>query len=738
MKKQLREIIYWAALLSTCTLTVVSTVLFLWMLDVDQPIAAKDTDTTIVANEVSAEHDKLQQLFEKVGGNGEFSRVLLPLGPDEGRLPGSAWLWSEFQKGNPVAGERTIKDGFDGLQGVDNVIDFSRGAVSELFLTQKPRQVFRRGRFLYLLNDNQQILIIDCLNPDQPSLSGHLPYSLVKHMAMQGNIAYLLIERSGVSAGRMLLVDLKSPDKPRRIAQFDLPEDAFSFFFVDSQLLVYTASQGYKSKNRIYVYDVNDSVQLQLLGHIESPNFGLNFLQFDQYVLVPGAHEGLTLYDFSDPFTPVQVAALDSPHINRMARYGDFVFAAGSDGRIVSIDFSDPFQPALASSAEEVKHLSYLLAYDEYTYYFTFNGYLKVFNFPLGTSRKHPPPSLVSDDPLASLHPGTGFTLLGTAPAALPAGVTASLPLAEGAAIVDQLIWQDCLVVLDAEGILHFYDLGADLSLSFRQELKLLTPRRWLASGRGRLYVGGGKDLDIISQNLEGVFSVATEMELSVNETWDGLVIRNVLLLAAGKQGLLTFSLQRPDAPALTSVWGPPRHLVSQFDVRHLAAVDDGRVLFSAGAAGVSIGRVDDDKKFTQQGSFRFSSPVNAVAVYDGIGLVATGEEVSFIDVRDAHSLQNLGKITFPEVERLAVAAPDLWAGYVDAVGWSIFPLPRFLSPEDVASSRDEHIVSQFNLEPFRYRLHLFSKDEVRIVPGVLSLPVRLTEQIKGGRPHVN
>lgn len=737
MKKPLRDIIYWAALLSTCILTVVSSVLFLWLLDVDQPKAAKGTDTIIALEEVSDQRDK-QQLTDVTGEEGEFSRVLLPLGPDEGNLPGAPRIWSEFQKVSPVAGEKMAKEGFDGLQVADNVTDFSRGAISELFLAGGPRQVFRRGRFLYLLNARQKVRIIDCLDPGQPTFSGHLPYSRVRQMAMQGHIAYLLMERSDVSAGRMLVVDLKSPDKPRRLAQFDLPEGAFSFFLVDSRLLVYTVSQAYKGKNRLYVYDVNDSFQLQLLGHVENLDLSLRFLQFDQYLLVPGAAGGLTLYDFSDPLKPEQVSSLDSSYIDRMARYGDFIFATGRKGRLSVIDLSDPLRPVLTADIDAGKYLAYFMAFDKYSYFFTFDGYLQVFNLPLDTSQKNIVPTLASDGPLISLRPGSGFTLLGKAQVSLPAGISAALPELVGTKIVDHLVWQGSLVVLDDDGMVRFFRLGEDLSLTFQQSLKLFTPRRWLATGGSRLYVGGGNGIDIIAQSAEDVFSVVTKMKLSVSDTWDGLVLQNVLLLAAGKEGVLSYSLQRPDSPILSSVWTPPRYLHSQLDVSCLVAVDDVRVLFCGGTAGVFSGRVTTDKKFSMVGSFRFSSPVSAVAVHDGVGLVATGEGVYFVDVRDSRSWQNLGRISLPHVQRFAIAEPGLWAGYVDASGWSILPLPRYMLPGEIDRLQQARADSRFNPDQYRYRVHLFNEREVRIVPGVLTLPAGFPEQANGGSPHVH
>ena len=732
MNKPHRKIIYWGVVLSIYALMVVVFLRLLLTPELEQssPLSADVAGITV-------EHESNQSLLDLVEQSGGVSGALLPLGPDEGHLPGNHALWHEFQRASQYDEINKDKDGFDGFQVVEELSELSVGALSEIFLSGAPRQVFQRGQFLYLLNDKQQLQVVDCKDPREPRLKGSLPYADVKHMELQGTIAYLLMERRVAPVGQMLVVDLKTPDKPRELARIELPEDAFSFFFVNSQLVVYASQRGSVGNNRVYLYDLDDRFQLSLRGSVESPNLGDHFLRYDDYILIPGWHEGLSIYDFSNPLDPELVAFVDSPEINRLARYGDIVFATGPGRRMYAFDFHDPLQPVLTAVVEEAHHPTYLLKHGNYSYFFTFNGYLRVFDLPLIGEGTLEGPATAVDGELIALSSGTGFTLLGKTPVFLPAGVTGVLPLPETMVIVDHLVWQDALVILDDEVLLHFYRVAEDSSPVFLQKLQLEKPQRWLAAGNGYLYSGGDGSVTIIAGNADDTVSVLKTIDLSGKETWDGLVLQKTLFIAAGKEGLLTYSLQRPDAPTTTSGWAAPRHLQPQVDVRHLAAVSDSRVLFTAGKAGLFSGHMDDDRKFRLGGSFRFHSPARAIAVHDGFALVATESDICVVDVRGAHSFQALGKIAFPRVKKLAVASPDLWAGYAAAAGWTLLPLPRFLLPGEISVQNEKSHSSLLAGEQYRYRLHLFNDRDVKTVSGLVTLPVHLTKQPNAGGPLV-
>lgn len=275
--------------------------------------------------------------------------------------------------------------------------------------------------------------------------------------------------------------------------------------------------------------------------------------------------------------------------------------------------------------------------------------------------------------------------------------------------------------------------MGESDSLTFWQRLQLKAPQRWLAADGRYLYAGGERSLDVVVDNGDATVSFLGQVDLSGKESWDGMVLQKTLLLAAGKDGLLAYSLQRPESPVVASSWVSPRHLRNEIDVRHLAAAGAERILFTAGRAGLFSGRIDGDGAFTLEGFFRFTSSARAIAVHDGLAMVSNETEVAVVDVREGHSFQNLGEIAFPAVEKIVVAPPDLWAGYAPSTGWTILSLPRFLRSEDksfVPGGRPKPCPKEDS-----YRLNLFDDHVVRSVSGLVHLQVCQAAQNTAGGP---
>ena len=726
MNNLFRKTIYWGAILAIYILMVVGVMRLLLVSDTEH------TSSLSLDSTVSVENGKFQPLLDKVSSSSEISGVLLPLGPEDGHLPGDHGLWRDFKSVRQYDSQSADKDGFDGLQAVASVSEFSRGAVSELFLSGSPREVFRRGHLLYLLNDRNQLLIIDCKDPAKPRLTGTLKYPAVKHMVMQESVAYLLMKRPESSSGMMIVVDLEKPGSPRELARVEVPGDASSLFFVNSQLVLYASQRGIVGHNRVYLYDVDDYTRISLRGSEESPYLGKHFLQHDNFVLVPELRGGLSVYDFSRPLIYEQVAFLKTPVLGRLARSGSMVFATGLGGRLFGIDLKDPTQPELSTVAEELAHAAYLLEYGSYSYFFTINGYMQVFDLPIVDFNMPDEPGSMVAGEFVALPRRAGFTFLGQNPVSLPESVTGMLPWPEPRKIVDHQLWQGSLVVLDDKGSLSFFRVGESASLNLWQRLQLKTSQRWLAADGRYLYAGGERSLDVVVDNGDATVSLVGQVDLSGKESWDGVVLQKTLLLAAGKDGLLAYSLQQPESPVVASSWVFPRHLRNEIDVRHLAAAGAERILFTAGRAGLFSGRIDGERAFTLEGSFRFTSSARAIAVHDGLAMVSNETEVAVVDVREGHSFQNLGAIAFPAVEKIFVAPPDLWAGYAPSTGWTFLSLPRFLQSEDKSFVPGDS--SKPCPKEDSYRLNLFDDHVVRSVTGLVHLQVcQATQNTAGG-----
>ncbi|GEM_PF-5011374 len=733
MKKRLRKIILWGSGLLIYGLLLAAVVSRMLVLDTVQ-LAPSMIESPAAA---SRGRESVQSLINRVTPANGISGILLPLGPDDGRLPGIPVLWDEYLKAGKADPSRRNVDGFDGLQTVKNVADFSRDSIAELFLAGVPLEVFRRGDAFLLLNARGKVQIIDVQNPRQPKNAGFLPYQGIKDMEMQGDIAYLLLSRPEARNDKLVIVDLGSPQEPLELARISLPKWTMSFYLSGRQLVVYTTTKDYKQDYFIHLYNLTADFQLISLGRAGSSLLRNGFLKHKGYLLVPDDHAGVHVCDFSDPLQPVVVASLDFPaHIRSFTQRGDMVFALGSQNQIYVIDLHDPLHPFLSTVVEEANHPAYFVEYGAYSYYFTMNRYLRVFDVkPFDSMAKSEKRATGFAGELVSLRTGAGFLLLGKLQGSLTTAVTDVMTLTDKIKIIDTLTWKGFLIVLDDTGLIQFFRQGENSSLMLQESLQLPSAQRWLAAASERLYVGGESMVNIVAKSDDGHFILSDQFGLAGKESLDGLVIQQTLCLAAGKDGLLCFSLEQPDRPELSPAWMLPQQLESLVDVQQLASPGGSRVLIAAGQAGLLSGNLDDHGQFLFDGVFDFPLPSRALAVVGGLCLVSTETGVYIVDIRDGDSLQNLGEIDFPGVERFAVADPDFWAGYVPGKGWFPLPSPRLVLPGEFETLEIESSTTRTQASPYRYRLNLFNDHGVITIPGILSLP-HISGRREAGATH--
>jgi len=663
----------------------------------------------------------IQAVMASLGPSSDLSAILLPLGPADGRLPGLPQIWDGFLQSGDVD-YPTVDDGaFEGLQAVENVSAFSENSVAELFLSGYPDQVFIHAGKLLVLNTHNKVQIIDCMRPGEPKLSGFLPYDNVLHMEMRGGIAYLLASQPNAPHDTMIVADLDNPLEPLELARISLPKHVETFFFADRQLVVYVNSLEQPGAHLIYLYDLVDDDRLVLVDSAASPLLRDNFLKFGNYLLVPGTRSGAYVYDFSDPLQPGEVAMLDvRDKLRVLVRHGDKVFALGGLNRVYVFDLQVPGKPVFSAVVQKAKYPAFFISYNNYTYYFTLQGYLQVYAstpYELPVTRNAPIGGSSSD--LVMLHGKNAFTLLGEKPDVFPQGVDSVRTLPADCKILDTASWQGGVAILQEDGLVRFLGNNEDALPGTRDSIKLPPGQRWLTAGSDHLYVGGKMTISVITRGDKQQLSLAGQVNLPGKESWDGLVLQQTLCVAAGKDGLMTFSLRAPDKPSAANSWIAPQYLQSQVDIRRLAAPGGNRLIAGAGRMGMLDGRLNTEGQFELQGFLTFQTPVSTLAMLNQLCLVATAEDVQVVDLRNDGALQNLGKISFFGVTRLAVAAPGYWAGFVPGAGWSVFRAPHILTRDDVRLlKRAKHMERVTDQQLFR--LNLFNDNEVKTVPGLL------------------
>jgi hypothetical protein len=653
--------------------------------------------------------------------NDETSAILLPLGPEDGRLPGSPTIWKELLAAEGGVLSFADGDGFSGLQAVNHAQEITQKAIVSLFLSDNARQVFRFKQQLLILNDQGNVQIVNCENPREPKLIGTLPYHHVRHMEREGNTAFLLLARPVSNSDSMVIINLEDLPNPRELVQFGVPKNALSFFRSGRRLVVYVEVNQPAEAPFAALYDLTWDNKVIPAGFAACPTLINGFLTYGDYLLTPDLRSGLHIHNVSDLSKGTEVAYMDLPgQVRYLVQHGEKIYALDSLKRIHVIDLHDPEHPKLLRTLEDAEYPYFLLKVKDCMYYFSLQGFLYVLDSPLVEVRSKKLQGRCGlEGALLPLQAGAGFTLLGRTRCALPDGVDRVLPRADEHEVIDAFVWQDGLVTLQANGQITFFRMNKGNSPEVVSSLQLPRGQRWLAPDRDHLYVGGSATVSIIARERNNQLALTGQMSLPVENTWDGLIVDKTLCIAAGTSGLMNYSLTRPGNPTAMEPLKLPLHLESLVDIRQLVNSGARRLLAAAGAVGLLDGRIEDNGQYHLDGLLNFPAPVTAIAVINRLCLAATKNEIHVVDTRDGKSLQNLGKISLPGVTRLAVASPEFWAGFVPGAGWSVLPAPSILSPDDFDFLSRVEVAS---IEPTQtyYRLNLFDDHYVTSIPGLL------------------
>lgn len=680
------------------------------------------------------ELEQLSPLFASAAKEGA-SAALIPLGPDDSRLPGSSALWDAFLRGEGQGPAVEPAGEFSLIQGVTHTLEFSRSQIDELFLSGSPQQIFRQGKHLLVLNDNGIVQVIDCKHPEHPQRIGSLPYERVARMAIQGDLAYLLIKRPPAEQDALVVANISKPLEPREIARQHLPKGAETFYLKGRRLVVQTAARNEREDGMVTLYDVTENHRFITRGSARSAMLMNDFLPYDDFMLASDSRAGVHVYDVRNPLRSTIVASLDFPaKVKQFARHGEMVFAVGNNEKIYVIDMHNPRRPVLTRTVERAVHSAAVIEYDDYTYYFTTTGYLKVFDMhAVPTMNKADKHSDTCAEELVALPQGEGFSLLCNHRRALEEGVTGLYPLPGVVKAVATAQWQDGVAVLDVQGGVSYFRKSGNSPAPSWDRIQLPSGQRWIAVDGERLYVGGGSTVSVLVGGQQGVLTLEGQYAVPAAESYDGIVVGRRLYLAAGRNGLLTFSLDRPDEPVTACPWDVPFHIEPRFEVRSLASPGGNRLLVAAGPAGLLDGRVD------AQGAFRMSAVLNlgaqaeAVEVINQMSLVMAEGKVCVVNMKDAGRLQNLGCLSFSGITRLAVDPPGYWAGYVPGEGWSVLNAPRILEPSDSERIKFAHADLRHPLVHL-YRLKFFNDHGVATVPGAVRYsPLVMEESGEGG-----
>jgi hypothetical protein len=727
MKQNYRKIVFWLAGTAAYFLAVAAVLGMLF----DRDVAEFKSRSSLTDVEHS---EDVQSMIEKLDAAQSARGVLMPIGPDDSYLPGLPEIWEELIKVADFSSLEKDVNGFDGLQAVRSISELGRGAVTEVFLSDQPVSVTRADNVLLVLNDDGQVQVIDCEYPRTPVLLDPLPYPPVAKMVVEGTKAFLLLKKRGQQNGEIVVLDLSEIEEVEELARLTLPAPVVNFFFFHGQLLTYENDGGQKQDQYLNLYNLTDDYELQLRKKIKSPIIDNSAIFVGQLLVTPDLRDGLNVIDMNGLQEPLPIVTLPlNGRIRRLARFGDRFFALGTKGQLDVVDLQNLESPVHSRQITGANHFAYYLHLGDYSYYFSDNGYLRVYDTPITQLSRFRQNSFVPlQGTLAETSDRQSLLFLGDY-----SNFSHDLDVLPDnfgkiTDVVATTPWGEYIVLLDHGGGLSFLRTGKDGRLSLAKRVVLPKQSRWLAAGDTYLYAGGSS-LEVIGYADSGEIAHLGSAASPIIESSDGVVIEESLFVAAGRQGIRQFSLKDPSQPESFGVIKLPSHLESFVDVRQLG-LHGKRLLAAAGPAGL-IMIVPGPEGGLFEGSMIFKEPLSALTTVNGFCLASDKQSVHVIDLRREGSLQKLGEISFLGVERFVVASNGLWAGLVPGEGWTILPAPSIVTPLELNELISTNAFS--DKEVARYRLRLFDDSSVVGIPGVLSMAA-LSEVELSGEGHVD
>lgn len=719
MKNLWRKKIWWCFALVAYALTVAGVYAALQLPDAAErlKILAANISWTQEAGRVSL-------LVPEAGSTDLKGAMLLPAVGAGDRLPGLPAIWEYLSAGAQGIDPTLPPAGFDVMQGVRDLAEFGEGFTSDLYLGEIPLEGIRYGDHFYLRTSRNVVQVIACDDPKRPRLAGRLPYERVKQMAARDGKLYLLLGAKEDSYPRLIEVSLDNHAAPRELAWHALPQGAFAFAFGEENPVIFQKERRPGGQSRdagtiLRVLRLTSGGQLETLDELVSSTPGENFLANDDLLILADARDGLLVIDYRKPSRSEQIRTLPlADGVRYMMRSGDRLFAQGESGRIHIIDLADPQNPQEVFSSAEINHTALLKFVDDATYYFTSSGQLLVYDqVPAARGIRKPQATLMATGVLLPQTGGPGFTLLGQSASSLPAVVTEAFPLADADSLQTALFWRNHWLVLRDDGLLQAYRPTAHGEPVPTSSLRLPSGQRWLVASSQRLYVGGGREVLVVDAGEGGRLELTSRLALQVDGTWAAAFSRHTLWLAAGPHGLLAFSLADPDRlVGLKQL--VPALMTGLADVRQLAATGDGRVFAAAGRGGLLCFNALPDGRISLYERLDFGEPVVAVGLIAGTCLVATTRAVHVVDTGTTFSMQKLGRIALPGVERLVMAPPHHWAGLVGGRGWRFLPAPIRLVPEAMRQADGLKLALPAQLPVGEYIAFLYNDAGMKAVAG--------------------
>ena len=643
--------------------------------------------------------------------------LLLPVGPDEISLPGDPTLWYLLRQA--LESELPLTDnGFAGLQLLNSHHQADLSALSHLDLGRELRSAYRYADHLYLLTTKGRLLVVDVAQPARPKLVASEPqYSGIAQMVGRGATLYLLSQSSDRQLPQLKTYSLTIPEQPQEIDRQVVSPLATSLVLFKAMLGVLSSEKIGEATIDFYTCERQPVLVRSISGLTIDITRGV--LTVGDYLFGAQAQGGLKVYAplGDSPHQPVATLSLPA-RLDSMSRTGNLLFiwgetesvARASRGEIFVIDIADQLRPSLIYRTEgQLSLTAKVLFSGMFSYLVTKQGRLTVHGHLTDHSAASGLPRIVAERLLQG-EDGTKTLVVdrkvGSSPeVVIKAGSKVSLhggelPIVTGNANAEEQF-------LLGDGKLAKVTIANGNEVVTLAELEMPSGICWLVSSGERIYLGGDDQILVVESIRPHALRIAGRIALPGLRSWSALIADKNLLVCAGRDGLMRFSLENPDQPVSKPTWDVPRHYAKLVDLRRLIR-EGNRIYAAAGPAGLLVGHIGVTGQVSLEDWFALDSPVNDLLVADGMALLMATNRIHCLDVRPHRSIQEIGFIGFSGVTDVSLLPPGIWAARADSTEWVVLPWPRIVKFRPVDEGVLMSPLPSFET-PYRFHVNLFN-----------------------------
>ena len=199
------------------------------------------------------------------------------------------------------------------------------------------------GDVAYVAAGEQGLHMVDMHDRARPQKLGSFsPFdSFIRDVVVMGHYAYASDHRHG----RLFVLDVADPERPRLAKIFDSPGGAYAVAAVEN--LIYLAD----GMGGLRIVDVSKPDSPAEVGSWQSPGVATDVVVSGTLAYVAGHNKGLHIVDVSNPAQPQLVATFDTPGLVwGVAVEGAWVYLADGPAGVRLLDVSDPAQPREAAA----------------------------------------------------------------------------------------------------------------------------------------------------------------------------------------------------------------------------------------------------------------------------------------------------------------------------------------------------------------------------------------------------